>query len=571
MSNPSTLDHDRGTGPGSQPNQESTESFGDVLSQFERSHSHKPEEGKGLEGTVVAVSSDSVFLDIGYKIEGIIPLADFQATGDTVKRGDKLPVSIKGRGPEGYYELSRLKVERPKDWSALEKAFAEKTAILGVVSGVVKGGLSVDVGVRAFMPASRSGVKDSTELEKLTGQEIRCRIIKLDVADEDVVVDRRAVLEEEERAAKERRYTEIKEGDPVHGTVRSLADYGAFVDIGGVDALLHVADISWGRVNKPADVLAVGEEIDAKVLKVDAAKRRISIGMKQLRPHPWDLVSEKYKQGDRVHGTITRVADFGAFVELEKGIEGLIHMSEMSWSKRLRKPSDVVKAGEQVEVVILGVNQADRRISLGLKQALGDPWQDVAQKFPVGSVVEAPVASLQKFGAFVKLADGVEGMIHVGDISAEKRINHPQEILKVGQAVKAQVLELDIEKRRMRLGMKQLVPTSLDEYIGEHAEGDVVTGRMVDVSGGRARVELGEGIQATCRVVSEAAPGDIAQPESKTDVSSLSSMLQAKWKGGGAGPGAEVQKREPARAGQIRSFRIVKLDAATKKIELEIA
>jgi small subunit ribosomal protein S1 len=542
-----------------------------MLTQFERSHSHKPGEGRGLEGTVVAVSNDSVFLDIGFKTEGIIPLADFRATGDTVKRGDKLPVSIKGRDPEGYYELTRLKVERPKDWSSLEKAFAEKSAILGVVSGVIKGGLSVDVGVRAFMPASRSGAKDAAEMEKLVGQEIRCRVIKLDIADEDVVVDRRTVLEEEERAAKERRYTEIKEGDIVRGTVRTLADYGAFVDIGGVDALLHVADISWGRVNKPGDVLAVGDEIEAKVLKVDAAKRRISIGMKQLRPHPWDLVSEKYKQGERVRGTVTRVADFGAFVELEKGIEGLIHMSEMSWSKRLRKPSDVVKQGDQVEVVILGVNQADRRISLGLKQALGDPWQEVAQKFPVGSVVEAPVASLQKFGAFVKLADGVEGMIHVGDISAEKRVNHPQEVLKVGQVVKAQVLELDVEKRRMRLGMKQLVPTSLDEYIGEHAEGDVVTGRMVDVSGGRARVELGEGIEATCRVTSEAAPQEAPQAESKSDVSSLSSMLQARWKGGGSGAAANVPKREPARAGQIRSFRIVKLDPAAKRIELEIA
>ena len=282
---------------------------------------------------------------------------------------------------------------------------------------------------------------------------------------------------------KRSRYSEVKEGETVQGTVRSLTDYGAFVDIGGVDALLHVADISWGRINKPADVLSVGQQVEAKVLKVDPAKRRISLGMKQLLPHPWELAGEKYKTGERVHGTVTRVADFGAFVELEKGVEGLIHLSEMSWSKKVRKPSDVVKPGDQVEVVILGVNQADRRISLGLKQALGDPWAEVPQKYPVGSVVEAPVVSLQKFGAFVQLAEGVEGMIHVGDISAEKRINHPQDVLKVGQVVKAQVLELDIEKRRLRLGMKQLMPTSLDEYIAEHKEGDVVTGRMVEVSG----------------------------------------------------------------------------------------
>jgi small subunit ribosomal protein S1 len=561
------MDQDRATGPESQPNNESNESFGDILSQYEQSHSHREPGGKGLEGTVISVTGDSVFLDIGFKTEGIIPLADFTASGDKVQPGDRVQVSIKGRDPEGYYELSKIKVERPKDWSSLEKAFAEKAPIAGVVSAVVKGGLSVDVGVRAFMPASRSGAKDAAEMEKLIGQEIRCRIIKLDVADEDVVVDRRAVLEEEERAVKERRYSEIKEGETVHGTIRSLTDYGAFVDIGGVDALLHVADISWGRVNKPADVLAVGQEVDAKVLKVDPAKRRISLGMKQLLPHPWELASEKYKAGDRVKGSVTRVADFGAFVELEKGVEGLIHLSEMSWSKKVRKPSDVVKPGDQVDVVILGVNQGDRRISLGLKQALGDPWADVPQKFPVGAVVEGSVTSLQKFGAFVQLAEGVEGMIHVGDISAEKRINHPQDMLKMGQVVKAQVLEIDPEKRRLRLGMKQLVPTSLDEYIAEHKEGDVVTGRMTDVSGGRARVELGEGVQATCRIAGEQAPAE-ERPAPSADLSSLTSMLQAKWKSGQGGGGS---KKEAARAGQVRSFRIVKLDAATKKIEVELA
>jgi small subunit ribosomal protein S1 len=431
---------------------------------------------------------------------------------------------------------------------------------------VVKGGVSVDVGVRAFMPASRSGARDAAEMEKLIGQEIRCRIIKLDVADEDVVVDRRAVLEEEERAVKDRRYSEVKEGETVTGAIRSLTDYGAFVDIGGVDALLHVADISWGRVNKPADVLTVGQQVEARVLKVDPAKKRISLGMKQLQPHPWDLAGEKYKVGERVQGTVTRVADFGAFVELEKGIEGLVHLSEMSWSKKIRKPSDVVKAGDQVEVVILGVNVADRRISLGLKQALGDPWADVAQRFPVGAVVEGSVISLQKFGAFVQLAEGVEGMIHVGDISAEKRINHPQDELKMNQVIKAQVLDIDGEKRRLRLGMKQLVPTSLDEYIAEHKEGDTVTGRMTDVSSGRARVELGEGVHATCRMPNAEAEEQVEATPS-ADLSSLTSMLAAKWKSGG---GSASGKRESARAGQVRTFRITKLDAGTKKIELEL-
>jgi small subunit ribosomal protein S1 len=564
------LDRDESAGPDSQTNSEPVESFADILSQYEQTSSHAGEERRGFNGTVVAVTAESVLVDIGFKTEGILPLADFTNAGETVKRGDQVAVSIKGRDPEGYYELSRLKVERPRDWSALEKAFADKAPIAGVVTAVVKGGLSVDVGVRAFMPASRSGARETADVEKLVGQEIRCRIIKLDTADEDVVVDRRAVLEDEEREAKEKRYSQVKEGETVTGTVRSLTDFGAFVDIGGVDALLHVADISWGRVNKPADVLKPGQEVEARVLKVDAAKRRIAIGLRQLQPHPWDLAGEKYKAGDRVHGTVTRLADFGAFVELEKGVEGLIHLSEMSWSKKVRKPADAVKPGEQVEVAVLGVNQAERRISLGLKQVLGDPWAEVPRRFPVNSQVEGIVTSLQKFGAFVELAEGVEGMVHVGDISAEKRINHPQEVLKVGQTVKALVLEADVAKRRLRLGMKQLVPTGLDEYIAEHKAGDVVTGRMTDVSGARARVELGEGVPATCRIPSDPAGDGESQPAAdKADLSSLTSMLEAKWKKSAASGGAT--RDEAPRSGQIRSFRIVKLDAAQKRIEVELA
>src|SRR5215469_6688588 len=288
MPNPSFLDQDRTAGPDSPT---TDESFGDILSQYEQSHTHKPETGeKGLEGTVVSVTAESVFVDIGYKIEGVIPLDEFVKAGEPVKPGDKLPVSIKGRGEDGYYELSRIHVERPKDWTSFEKAFADRAVIAGTVTAVVKGGLSVDVGVRAFMPASRSGARDAAEMEKLVGQEIRCRITKLDVADEDVVVDRRVVAEEEERANKERRYSELQEGDVISGTVRSLTDYGAFVDIGGADALLHVGDIAWSRINHPADVLSVGQAIEVRVLKVDAEKRRIAVGSKQLQPQPWDSV-----------------------------------------------------------------------------------------------------------------------------------------------------------------------------------------------------------------------------------------------------------------------------------------
>ena len=553
--------------PESQPSAESNDSFQDILSQFEQTKSRKPHEaGKGREGTVIAVTVDSVLVDIGFKTEGILPLTAFPSSGETVKAGDKLVVSIKGRDPEGYYELTLGKIERPKDWAALQKAFAEKATIVGTVTAVVKGGLSVDVGVRAFLPASRSGARDAAEMGKLVEQEIRCRITKLDEADEDVVVDRRIVAEEEDRLSKESRYSEVKEGTTVHGTVRTLTDYGAFVDIGGVDALLHISDISRSRVSKPGDVLSVGQEIEVKILKIDSEKRRISVGMKQLEPDPWDSVSAKYKPGERARGIVTRLMDFGAFVELEPGIEGLIHISEMSWGKKVRTPSDVVKSGDTVEAVILGVSAGERRISLGLKQTLGDPWADVAQKFAVGSVVEGPVTSLTNFGAFVQLSEGIEGMIHVSDLSAEKRINHPQEMLKVGQSVKAQVLEVDVEKRRLKLGIKQLVPTSIEEYIAERQTGNVVSGRVMEISGQQVRVELGEGIQGTCRIAAER-PASEMTAGSKADLGSLSSMLKAHWKGGAS---TAVAKPEAVRAGQIRSFRITNLDPAAKKIELEL-
>ena len=555
------------TAPETSVGTQASESFGDILKQFERDHSQKKVEGS-REATVISVNAESVILDIGIKTEGVLPISELR--GDTVQPGDKLNVTIKGRDPEGgYYLLTRGKISRPTDWDAFEKAFKEKSTILGTVTAVVKGGVSVDVGVRAFMPASRSGVRDAAELEKLVEQEIRCRIIKLDVADEDIVVDRRVVLEEEERAAKGQRYSELKEGDVVTGTVRSLTDYGAFVDIGGVDALLHVSDISWGRVNSPADVLSAGQEVEVKVLKLDAAKQKISVGLKQLQPQPWDSVPGKYKVGERVRGTVSRLMDFGAFVELEAGVEGLIHVSEMSWVKKVRKPADLLKVGEVVEAIILGINPGDKRISLGLKQALGDPWSDAARKFPLDSIVEGTVVSVQKFGAFLQVAEGVEGMIHVSDISAEKRINHPSDVFKVGQVVKAQVLAVEVDKRRMKLGIKQMVPTSIDEYLVERKIGDVVSGRVAEVSNGLATVELGQGIRATCVLRAGAkADGSTHQANSgSSDLKSLSSMLAAKWKSGAVTQAVSSELT----AGQVRSFRVTRLDASAKKIEVEIA
>jgi len=323
-------------------------------------------------------------------------------------------------------------------------------------------------------------------------------------------------------------------------------------------------------LNFSSDMLSVGQEVKVQVLKIDAEKRRISVGMKQLQPDPWSVAATKYKAGDRAHGTVTRIVDFGAFVELEPGLEGLIHISELSWSRKVKRVSEVVKEGEAVEAVVLAINPTERRISLGLKQALGDPWRDAAEKFPLGSAIEGPVTSIMKFGAFVQLSDGIEGMIHIGDMSAEKRLNHPQDMVKVGQVVKAVVLEVDSDKRRVRLGMKQLLPTSIEEYIGEHKAGDSVTGRVIEVSSARARVELGEGIVGDCKIAEQKTATDSSkQPDagSKADLSSLTSMLQARWKGGANTKG----ESDPIQAGQIRSFRIANLDPAAKKITLELA
>ena len=303
-------------------------------------------------------------------------------------------------------------------------------------------------------------------------------------------------------------------------------------------------------------------------MKIDPGQRRISLGLKQLQAHPWDAVPGKYTVGERVRGTVTRLMDFGAFVELEPGVEGLIHVSEMSWAKKVKTPSAVMKPGESVEAVILAISPGEHRISLGLKQALGNPWTEVAQKFPVGSVIEGPVTSLTKFGAFVQFTEGIEGMIHVSDMSAERRVNHPQDMLRVGQTVKAQVLEIDTEKRRVRLGMKQMLPTSLEEYISEHKQGDVVTGRIKDLSGENARVELAEGVVATCRIPSQGEGQPSSQSATGADLSSLTSMLQARWKGGSD---SGASQPEAVRAGQVRSFRITNLDPAAKTLELTLA
>ena len=560
------------------------QSFADALSAFDREHTHRAET-KQLEGTVVSLSADQVFFDIGYKMEGVLPRSAFENNAESVKPGDAFPVSITGRNEEGYYELSRFRVAQPRDWSALERAFAEKIAVSGTVTELVKGGLSVDIGVRAFMPASRSGTRDAAELEALVGQPITCRIIKLDVADENVVVDRRVVLEEQARGVLAERRAALKEGDTVTGTVRTLMPYGAFVEIEpGLDGLLHISDISRARVAKPEDVLSVGEQLTLRVLKIDSETNKISLGLKQLQPEPWETAAERYLPGQRIAGAVTRLTDFGAFVELEPGLEGLIHISEMSWDRKVRHPGDLLRQGDRVDAVVLSVKPPTAsdasRISLGLKQTLADPWLEVKRKFPVGSQIEGPVTKLMNFGAFVEIAPGADGLVHVSEIVADRRINHPRDVLREGQRVKALVLAIDSEKRQIKLSMKQLIPTSIDEYIAEHKVGDRVSGRVVELTASGAVVELGEGIRAALHAKKAGAAGAPVAEAAKTsaapsteagaapDLSQLSSMLKARWKGNAPAPSAAP---EPLAESQIRTFKITKLVADTRKIEVELA
>src|SRR3989441_6416882 len=535
------------------------ESFADILNEFEKSTRTAPAaKGKGKgpgkgrgrskpaasarHGTVVGVSGDFILIDYGAKSEGVIPAADLRgADGNlSVKRGDSFDVAITGFNSEGMATLSRVTGPRPRDWEGLSRAFEAKEVVAGRVTGVVKGGLTVDVGTRAFLPASRSGARDAADMEKLVGQEIRCRIIKLDVDEEDVVVDRRAVLEEEANQVRQNTLATLEEGAVVRGTVRSLAGYGAFIDIGGVDGLLHVGDISWSRVTDPSTELAVGDVLDLKILKADKQTGKISLGLKQMSPDPWKEAVASLNPGDRVTGEITRLTDFGAFVEVLPGVEGLIHVSEMSWTRRIQRPSDVLKKGERVEAVVLKVDSEASRLSLGLKQVLGNPWDTIRDRYPAGKVIEGKVARLAKFGAFVEVEEGIEGLVHVSEFTSEKRIEHPSEVVKVGQVVRAMGLSADPGTKRLKLGLKQLEPTAADHFAQQAQTGDRGRGRGLEVRGNKAIVALGGGGAGVC-LVEEAATGGPAAGSS----GSLAEQLAAAWEGG----------IKPAGAGRRRAAR----------------
>jgi small subunit ribosomal protein S1 len=545
-------------------------SFGEMLAAFEAAQSNG-DEGAALEGTVVSINEESIVVDVGRKMEGILRRGTPGLPADLAP-GATLMVNISGRTDDGYYLLSTIRVEQPRDYTGLQAAFEGKHVILGVVTEQVKGGLRVQVadGVHAFMPASRSGIREMAELPALVGQQIECRITKLDLENPerpDIVVDRRGVLEEQAAAAKQAAFERLQEGMVIQGRVRTVTDFGAFVEIApGIDGLLHVTDMSWNRVEKPSSVVSPGQTIEAKILKINRNNRKISLGMKQLQPDPWTEATSTLKPGDRVRGKVVRLAEFGAFVEIAPGVDGLIHLSEMSWSKRVRKPEDVVQAGDMVETVVLEVKPADRRLALGLKQALGNPWDTAATRFAPGTVVEGPVTNLAQFGAFVDLGDGIEGMIHVGDITREKRVQHPKDVLSTGQVVKAQVLEVDTEKRRIRLSMKALEPTSADIFISEHQVGDLVSGRVVETHASHAKIEISEGVHARCRLKEAAGEGEKARAAA-ADVDDLAALLASKWKGGGG----SSNDRKTLRTGQLRRFKIVSLDPAHRRIEVELA
>jgi small subunit ribosomal protein S1 len=466
------------------------------------SHFAPPGEGEVLQGTVLKVTSKEAIVDIGYKSEGLVPLSQFTlADGSVVvKPGDVVDVMVDRHAEpvEGYVMLSHERAARLKSWDTLETAYRDNLSVLGRVLNRTKGGLSVDVGVIAFMPGSQVDVRPAHNPDSLIGQDIAVKIVKLNRRRGNVVVSRKAALEEETTARKSVTLEHLSEGAVVTGVVKNLTDYGAFIDLGGIDGLLHVSDISYGRITHPAEVLHVGDEITVKVLKFDRDKERISLGIKQVNPDPWATVVERYVIGLHVVGRIVSITDYGAFVELEAGVEGLIHISEMTWSRRMRHPSKVVRVGDQVECVVLEVKPELHRVSLGMKQLEADPWTTVAERYAVGSVVEGRVRKLTDFGAFIEIEEGIDGLVHISDLSWTKRVKHPSEVLKKGQVTQAVILAIDPDNRRLSLGIKQLQPDAWETFFHEHNPGDLVRGSVTRAASFGVFVELAPGVEGLC-------------------------------------------------------------------------
>jgi small subunit ribosomal protein S1 len=476
-----------------------TNDFESLMEQSLRS----PRPGDVLAGTVLLITRDNVIIDINYKCEGQVPLAEFldHEGKVAIKEGDEVDVYFEGTETEnGTVMLSHAKAEKYKVWRELERAFQEETPVEGMILGKVKGGLQVDIGVPAFLPGSHVDLRPARNLDRYVGQRGRFQILKFNRARGNVVVSRRSVIERERASLKEQTLKVLEEGVILEGTVKNITDYGAFVDLGGLDGLLHITDMAWGRLQHPSEVVKVGDKVRVVVLKYDASRERVSLGMKQIMADPWSRVAEGYPVGARFNGTVVSVTDYGAFVELEKGVEGLIHVSEMTWSKRVVHPSKVVNVGDTVGVQVLGVDEANRRISLGLKQTEPNPWEALSARHPIGSTIHGKVKSITDFGVFVEIESGIDGLVHISDLSWTKKVRHPSEVYKKGDEVDAIVLGIEVDNERVSLGVKQLGGDPWDSVAQRYPLNTRVTGKVSSVADFGVFVELEEGIEGLIHI-----------------------------------------------------------------------
>jgi small subunit ribosomal protein S1 len=505
-----------------------------------------------IEVKVVAYTEHGVVVDVGGKTEGLIPAAEFSET-DIPRPEPNATIEVQrtGEHKDGYTILSYQKVLRRRTWERIEAAFKAKETVTGKVVDRIKGGLVVDIGARAFLPGSQYDLRPAQNLDNLMNTEVQVRITKLNRRRGNIVVSRRALMEEELHAKRAQLMDTLSEGQTVHGHVKNVTEYGAFVDLGGIDGLLHLTDLSWGRVKHPSDIVKPDQELDVIILKFDKEKQRVSLGLKQLMPDPWVNASEKYPAGGKVKGKIVGVVDYGVFVELEQGIEGLVHVSEMSWNKKVTHPSKIAKVGDEVDVVVLDIKPSDRRVSLGIKQALPDPWLQTAEKYPVGTVVTGKVRNIAEFGAFIEIEDGFDGLVHVGDVSWTGRVKNPHEVFKKGEPITAKVLKIDPENRRVSLGIKQ-VNDIWGDWFKEHKVGQIVKGKVSRIATFGAFVELGENIEALCHnteIEERKRRDDGPSPMHRTSTGPLKS----------AGP------LEP---GKEYDFKIIKISPETRRIGL---
>jgi len=508
---------------------ELAESFSDpeIASLLERSFANV-EEGKIVRGTVVQIHDSDALIDIGYKSEGTIPLREFKNTNGEqveVNVGDVVDVFLENTEDEnGLVVLSKEKADRIRIWEDITEAYEEERVVEGKVCERIKGGLSVDIGVKAFLPGSQVDLRPIRNLETLIGETIRTRIIKLNRRRGNIVLSRRVILEQERESARQETLESLEEGKVVSGIVKNITDYGVFIDLGGIDGLLHITDISWGRVNHPSELFQLGDEIEVVVLQYDRAEEKVSLGLKQKSADPWEAAEEKYPVGSRVQGRVVSITDYGAFVELETGVEGLVHISEMSWTKRVKHPSKVVSIEDTVEAIVLDLDKDNRRISLGLKQIEANPWAVVAEKYPSGSIVTGVVRNLTDFGAFIELEEGIDGLVHISDMSWTTRVKHPSEILKKGEHVEAVLLSIDVAHERLSLGIKQLQPNPWEGIANTISVGNNVTGKIVRLTDFGAFVELSNGVEGLLHV-SEISQQHVKKPE---DVLSVGDEITAK-------------------------------------------